>query len=401
MKSIFILLTVIFLEAPSAIASVCSLDSYFNKSMEYRSYQIQSEQNKIERQDNNYSFLPDFSVSTGQSAYNKSGFKSPEYSDAGFYLSMPIYTGGRYFLNKNKLSLSDELQLISLEKYRIDYLLSIYEKILRRNEINTLLKEYNLKQKDAEIENKHLQYLYEQGRISAFELNLKENMVENNQKNIKILRSELQLLEWSLSKEHHIPQHMFGLIDSNAIKACKRNNISSLIKKENIAEFAEAGINYELEKSTDYPSLSLSLSLRPKKGGAIRDVSIKHGNYSTSINLNIPLSGLLKLNTKKEKYSLNVNSAKLKSDKKNMELKNTKQSILNKLDNASDEILYLRKQFLLNKDKINYLKEQLRKNNDNIVLYYNEINSLDEIKRELIKKENEIELYKMHVFFIG
>ncbi|WP_024254533.1 TolC family protein, partial [Escherichia coli] len=276
-----------------------------------------------------------------------------------------------------------------------------YEKILRRNEINTLLKEYNLKQKDAEIENKHLQYLYEQGRISAFELNLKENMVENNQKNIKILRSELQLLEWSLSKEHHIPQHMFGLIDSNAIKACKRNNISSLIKKENIAEFAEAGINYELEKSTDYPSLSLSLSLRPKKGGAIRDVSIKHGNYSTSINLNIPLSGLLKLNTKKEKYSLNVNSAKLKSDKKNMELKNTKQSILNKLDNASDEILYLRKQFFLNKDKINYLKEQLRKNNDNIVLYYNEINSLDEIKRELIKKENEIELYKMHVFFIG
>ncbi|EHW94376.1 hypothetical protein ECDEC10E_0846 [Escherichia coli DEC10E] len=130
-------------------------------------------------------------------------------------------------------------------------------------------------------------------------------------------------------------------------------------------------------------------------------MSIKHGNYSTSINLNIPLSGLLKLNTKKEKYSLNVNSAKLKSDKKNMELKNTKQSILNKLDNASDEILYLRKQFFLNKDKINYLKEQLRKNNDNIVLYYNEINSLDEIKRELIKKENEIELYKMHVFFIG
>ncbi|MGU0044028.1 hypothetical protein ACVXHA_22825 [Escherichia coli] len=63
-----------------------------------------------------------------------------------------------------------------------------------------------------------------------------------------------------------------------------------------------------------------------------------------------------------------------------MELKNTKQSILNKLDNASDEALYLRKQFSLNKDKINYLKEQLRKNNDNIVLYYNEINSLDEIK---------------------
>ncbi|MGU0044027.1 TolC family protein [Escherichia coli] len=119
----------------------------FNKSMEYKSYQIQSEQNKIEQQDNNYSFLPDFSVSTGQSAYNKSGFKSPEYSDVGFYLSMPIYTGGRYFLNKNKLSLSDELQLISLEKYRIDYLLSIYEKILRRSEINTLLKEYNLKQK--------------------------------------------------------------------------------------------------------------------------------------------------------------------------------------------------------------------------------------------------------------
>ncbi|BHI70909.1 hypothetical protein JNE17039_44590 (plasmid) [Escherichia coli] len=401
MRIIFILLTVIFLGGSSAIASVCSLDLYFNKSMEYRSYRIQSEQNKIEQQDNNYSLLPNFSVSTGQSAYNKSGFKSPEYSDAGFYLSMPIYTGGRYFLNKNKLLLSDELQSISLERNRIDYLLSIYGKILRRSEINALLKEYHLKQKNEEIENKRLQYLFEQGEVSGFELKLKENTTENNQKNIRILKSELQLLEWSLSEEYHVPQHMFGLIDSNVIKSCKRNDISSLVKKENITELAEADINYELEKSADYPSLSLFLSLRPKKGGEIRDVSIKHGDYSTSVNLNIPLSGLLKLNTKKEKYLLSVNSAKLKIDKKNIELENAKQSVLNKLNNASDELSYLRKQLSLNEYKINHLKEQLRKNNSNIVLHYNEINTINEMERELIKKENEIELYKMYMFFIG
>ncbi|EBV8389538.1 ABC transporter permease, partial [Salmonella enterica subsp. enterica serovar Kentucky] len=41
------------------------------------------------------------------------------------------------------------------------------------------------------------------------------------------------------------------------------------------------------------------------------------------------------------------------------------------------------------------------KNNNNILQYYNEINALNEIERNLRKKENEIELYKMHMFFIG
>ena len=33
--------------------------------------------------------------------------------------------------------------------------------------------------------------------------------------------------------------------------------------------------------------------------------------------------------------------------------------------------------------------------------YYNEINTLNEIEKNLIRKENEIELYKMRMFFIG
>ncbi|ENB29418.1 putative AatA outermembrane domain protein [Escherichia coli BCE008_MS-01] len=87
-------------------------------------------------------------------------------------------------------------------------------------------------------------------------------------------------------------------------------------------------------------------------------------------------------------------------DKKNIELENTRQDILNKLNNATDELSYLKKQFLINKNKVSYLKERL-KNNTNMLSYYNEINALNEIERELIKKENEIELYKMHMFYIG
>jgi hypothetical protein len=400
MKPISILVAIIFFGNSSAFAKACPLDIYFNKSIEYRSYQMQSEQNKMERQDNDYSFLPEISVFTGQSAYNKSGFKSPEHSSAGIYLSMPIYSGGRYFLNNDRLLLLDELLSISLEKSRVNYLLSVYEKIIRRNEINYLLRKYHLRQNDSDIENKRLQYLFDQGDISGFELNLKRNMNEDNRRNIKLLKSELRLLEWSLNKEYYIPQNMVGLIDSNTIKLCKRNDITSLIKKENLTEVTEANINYELEKSTDYPSLSLSLSLRPKKGGEIRDVSIQHGNYSASINLNIPLSGLLRLNTKKERNLHSVNSTKIKIDKKNMELESAKQNALNKLYDATNELVHLRKQFSHNKSKINYLKRQLKENN-NIVSYYNEINALNEIEKDLIKKENEIELYKMHIFFIG
>ncbi|KGP37323.1 ABC transporter permease, partial [Escherichia coli] len=90
MKIIFILLAMIFIYNSSAVAYVCPLDLYFNKTIDYRTYQTKLSQIKMDRQDNNYSFLPEFSLSSGQSAYNKSGFKSPEYSSAGIYISMPI-----------------------------------------------------------------------------------------------------------------------------------------------------------------------------------------------------------------------------------------------------------------------------------------------------------------------
>ncbi|HFK2404394.1 TPA: ABC transporter permease, partial [Escherichia coli] len=169
---------------------------------------------------------------------------------------------------------------------------------------------------------------FEQGAVSEFELNLKKNITENHQKNIKLLKNELQYLEWGLQNEYNIPQNMFEIIDSDIIKSCKKNDISFLIKKENMAELEEANINFDLEKAANYPSVSLSLGLTPKNGGTIRDISIEHGNYVASVSLNIPLSGLLKLAVKKEKHSLNVDSVKLSIDKRNIELEDAKQGIL-------------------------------------------------------------------------
>ncbi|EIH0994225.1 TolC family protein, partial [Escherichia coli] len=219
-------------------------------------------------------------------------------------------------------------------------------------------KEYQHKQKEADIENKRLQYFFEQGAVSEFELNLKKNITENHQKNIKLLKNELQYLEWGLRNEYNIPKNMFEIIDSDIIKSCKKNDISFLIKKENMAELKEANINFDLEKAANYPSVSLSLGLTPKNGGAIRDISIEHGNYVASVSLNIPLSGLLKLAVKKEKHSLSVDSVKLNIDKRNIELEDAKQGILNKLNNAIDELSYLRKQFFINKKKVSYLKKR-------------------------------------------
>ncbi len=129
---------------------------------------------------------------------------------------------------------------------------------------------------------------------------------------------------WSGSfRKYNLPHKMFELIDSKIIKSCKKNDVSFLIKKENAAELEEANINFDLEKTADYPSLSLSLGLTPKNGGAIRNISTEHGSYAASVSLNIPLSGLLKLAAKKEKHSLSVDTVKLSIDKKNIELENT------------------------------------------------------------------------------
>lgn len=95
-----------------------------------------------------------------------------------------------------------------------------------------------------------------------------------------------------------------------------------------------------------------------------------------------------------------MDSVKLSIDKRNIELEDAKQGILNKLNNAIDELSYLRKQFSINKKKVSYLKKRLNDDN-NMLSYYNEINTLNEIEKNLIRKENEIELYKMRMFFIG
>ncbi|ENE88405.1 putative AatA outermembrane domain protein [Escherichia coli P0304777.2] len=61
----------------------------------------------------------------------------------------------------------------------------------------------------------------------------------------------------------------------------------------------------------------------------------------------------------------------------------------------------MRKQLLLNQKKVEYLKNQLYKSNGNIISYYNELDVLNELERKKLSKENEIELYKMHIFYIG
>lgn len=95
-----------------------------------------------------------------------------------------------------------------------------------------------------------------------------------------------------------------------------------------------------------------------------------------------------------------MDSVKLSIDKRNIELEDAKQGILNKLNNAIDELSYLRKQFSINKKKVSYLKKRLNDDN-NMLSYYNEINTLNEIEKNLIRKENEIELYKMRMFLLG
>ena len=385
----------------SATANECYLDLSFEKTFDYKDYQMQLQKNNIEKQDNKYSLLPDIYLSTGQSAYNKSGFKSPEYSNAGIYISQSIFSGGRYFMTNDKLTLSDSLQLLSLERNRINYILSVYEKLLKRREIHSLLNFYKVKQDNAKMESKRLEYMFKHGQISEFEFNLKENISDNYKKNIKSLKNELQQLEWALHKEHHLSQKFFDIIDSGVIKSCKKIDVISLIKEENTIELEEIKLGYNLEKSVYYPSVSLSLSLTPKKGGAIRDISIRDGNYGTSINLSIPLSGMFKLTSNKERLLLNLSSSQLNIDKRKLDLEKIKTDSLNKLNNSINELISLRKQLLLNQKKVEYLKNQLYKSNGNIISYYNELDVLNELERKKLSKENEIELYKMHIFYIG
>ena len=59
-----------------------------------------------------------------------------------------------------------------------------------------------------------------------------------------------------------------------------------------------------------------------------------------------------------------MDSVKLSIDKRNIELEDAKQGILNKLNNAIDELSYLRKQFSINKKKVSYLKKRLSDDNN-------------------------------------
>ncbi len=395
-----VFLGVFYLWSENSEASTCIFDKKYKNTSEYINYNIEEEINNVSKKDNMLELLPDIYISSGQSASNNNSFKSPEFNSAGISISQTVYAGGFFFKNIERAKNNEQSINIKRKEARIKFILDAFSAIQKLKNTNALIETYNKHLEHYRTESMRDNYLYKQGDLSELELKLKNNNIKKYEKISENLKHDATNIEWELKSKFFILPHEAQKIDLNEVKKCKTDSFFSIAKQTNFIENKVALNNYEMEKSSYYPSLSLSLNLTPKHGGTLRDISIKEGAYGISMNLNIPVSGILKLSSLEERHKITISQINANKDKRNSELNAKRKELEYKLKIEENNLKEYINELNASNLKLNYLNSSSHDNKTNIVNYINESNNIYSLENKISNAKNEIEIYKAYIFYI-
>ncbi len=384
----------------NAKTNSCILDDFFMKSDNYRSVILDINNNELEKTNNMYSLLPDVYITSGQSAYNNSGFKHPTYNSAALSISQSIYSGGGYLKNKEKLNLNTEGYKRTISENRLLYMLEVYSNILMIRNNEQLIDFYKKRLINQETEQGKLMTLFTQGDIPEVEMKLGLEDIRTYKDNILRLELEKKNLELKIQEKYKIPLILFKKITKNTLISCKRESFLSLIQKENILNKKGVILDHEIEKSYYYPTVSLSFNLTPKKDGMLRDLSFSEGRYIASVNVNIPVSGLFKLTTINDKFKSSIEQLNYKIDLKLAELQQKKRELEFNVEVATQELKNLKEKIKIRQNQLFYMKSNLITNDEMNYSYHNEKEKIQHLENLMSIKESEIEINKMHLYYI-
>lgn len=384
----------------SVNASTCIFDNKYINTDEYRNLYIQSEINIQSKEDNLLGLLPSIYVNSGQSASNNNGFKGPEFNSASISLSQAVYSGGYFIKNNERIENDQQLIHIKMKEARIKFILDAFTAIQQLKSTNTLISTYSKYLEYYRVESKRADYLYKQGELSELELKLRTNNIKKYERILANLKTDIVNLEWELKNKYFTPPQEINNINLEEVKKCKTDSFTSIAKQASIIENKIALNNYEIEKSSYYPSLSLSFSLMPKNGGTLRDISIKEGAYGVSMNLNIPVSGIFKLSSLAERHRITMSQINVNKDNINNELNSKRREMEYKLEIEKSNLEEYISELHASQEKLDYLRSRIYDNKIDIMNYINEANNIYSIENQISDAKNKIEIYKAYSFYI-
>lgn len=394
------LLIISYLCAINSDASMCILDEKYRKTPEYRDYNVEEGINIVSKEDNLLELLPDVYISSGQSASNNHGFRSPEFNSAGISISQTIYAGGYFSKNNERIENNQQNIQIKIKEGRIKFILDAFSNIQKLKNAKALIDIYNKYLDYYRIESKRAHYMYKQGELSELELKLRDNNIKKYEKISEGLRNEAINIEWELRNKFFIYPQEIEKIDLPEIKKCKTDSFASIARQANLIESKTALNNYEIEKSSYYPSLSLSLSLMPKDGGTLRNISLREGAYGISVNLSIPVSGLLKLSSLEDRHKITMSKINVSKDKRNAELNTKRKELEYKLETEKRNLEDYINELQLSKVKLDYLRSSSHDNKSYVMNYIEESNNIYSLENKISNTKNEIEIYQAYIFYL-
>lgn len=401
LKWSFFLLLLISTGAHSLNYDFCKLDVFFEKSKEHKNYEINIKNNEIEEKDNEISLLPSISINSGQYSSNKSGFNDVRKSSIGVSLSQEIYSGGAYFKNKEKSNLERKVINANLTSSRSEYLIDILRYISNYNYLKDQVSIYANKLISQEkLMLKH-EGMFNNGRISYFDLSVNKLKVKELEVVIKNLKNEIDLNKKIFHHKYGLPESMIEQISLMDILNCKTQSGYELLKEKYNHEKNIANLNYEITKASLKPSVSLSLSMSPPNEGYIEDLRFSKAHYNVSVNVSTSLSNLLLKNTSLNKHLLDIQRINIERDDAISRYEQEVMIIKNEIKKLEDEVNYLVDDVKLKKDKLEYIYERYLNNKDTILFYYEQFELYQLAELKLKKKEQDLEYYKAYLYFIN
>lgn len=381
--------------------NICLLDDVLKNTTEYKNYLLSDEENTIELEKNELSLLPDIFINSSQNSNNDRSFRSVENSGLSIGFSQGIYSGGAYKKNKNRINLNKNLNNLLLSETKNKMLLDVFSDAL---ELEHRIDKKNLYKKQLERQTYDIRRIeagINSGSVAKIDLDIANIRIRRLKDQINALGFEIDNLSEKVYFKYRIPKTEIMRVNYSSVRNCKTGNYKDNLKNKFNLRSDIARASNEILEATSLPSVNFAISFTPPETGNINNITTKRADFGASINVSIPVSQYFLRNTYQKQFAIDVARLKLEYDNSLEENENETRSIERKIKSLENSIETTKKSIAVERNKINYIFSRIKEGQDNIISYYQQLDTYEALQINLKEEEKELEFQKVLLYFIS
>ncbi|EEU2373097.1 TolC family protein, partial [Escherichia coli] len=218
---------------------------------------------------------------------------------------------------------------------------------------------------------------------------------------INALGFEIDNLSEKLYFKYRIPKTEIRRVNYSSVRNCKTGNYKDKLKNKFNLRSDIARASNEILEATSLPSVNFAISFTPPETGNINKITTKRADFGASINVSIPVSQYFLRNTYQKQFAIDVARLKLEYDNSLEENENETRSIERRIKSLENSIETTKKSIVVERNKINYIFSRIKEGQDNIISYYQQLDTYEALQINLKEEEKELEFQKVLLYFIS